>query len=132
MKKSVLMFPKQVKRKKRQKRTQSILQEKDGRCFICMHMEGDWYLKQTQEHHVFGGARRQISEREGLKIYLCTEHHLYGRYAVHRNKNIDNIIKNFAQMVWMKKNPDRSWMELMGKNYIEEYEEKRRKVSEDV
>lgn len=39
------------------------------RCFICGR-----YCN-TEEHHIFGASDRDISERYGLKIHLCYEHH---------------------------------------------------------
>ena len=67
----------------------SILHNKqDGTCYLCMLLHDDHGRKQTQEHHVFyGTANRKISEKYGLKAYLCLEHHTYdgGSEAVHRN-----------------------------------------------
>ena len=121
---SGLLFPKQEKKKKRKTQgTQSILQADDGVCFLCMCMENDTSLKQTQEHHVFGGPRRGISEREGLKIYLCVQHHIYGPYAIHTNKEVSCRVKAWAQRMWQQEHPDGDWMELMGKNYQKEQED---------
>lgn len=43
--------------------------KRDG-CYIC------GYGGYTEEHHIFGGtANRSRSERYGLKVQLCVEHH---------------------------------------------------------
>lgn len=121
---SDLLFPKQEKKKKRRAlHTQSILQADDRICFLCMCMEDDTSFKHTQEHHVFGGPRRGISEREGLKIYLCERHHVYGPYAVHANEEVNRRVKAWAQRMWQREHPDGDWMELMGKNYQKEQED---------
>ena len=63
-----LMFPKsQTKRKKRQHR-ESILQKKDGRCWLCMRLHGDYSQKAgIHKHHVFfGSGQREISEANGF------------------------------------------------------------------
>lgn len=53
----------------------SIIQ-KEKRCYICG-------LYDVEEHHVFfGTANRKMSEKYGLKVYLCYEHHR-GTLGVH-------------------------------------------------
>lgn len=68
----------------------SILQNKDDGCLIC----GNPY---TEEHHVFfGTANRKLSEKYGMKVYLCAEHHR-GRIGVHQDRDLDLLIKKMAQ-----------------------------------
>lgn len=53
--------------------------KKEGTCYLCKRLCGDYYRKTTQEHHaIFGTAGRRLSERYGLKVYLCMEHHTTG------------------------------------------------------
>lgn len=68
----------------------SILQSKEDGCLIC----GNPY---TEEHHVFfGTANRSLSERYGMKVYLCAEHHR-GRRGAHQDRDLDLLLKKMAQ-----------------------------------
>ena len=71
------------KKQRRKKHKPSIIQRKDGRCYLCMLLNEDNGAKKTQEHHIFGGSNRDHSEETGLKVYLCLEHHTAGKLAVH-------------------------------------------------
>jgi len=75
-----LLFPKPGKKKKRKpKHRESILQDKDGRCFLCMLLDNNnFYYPDIEEHHVFEGPDRPISTEEGLTVYLCPRHHRTG------------------------------------------------------
>lgn len=99
----------------------SIMQEKDGSCYLCRILEDDDFPKQTQEHHVvFGTSGRKLSEKYGLKVYLCRKHHLHdgGPYAVHRNNNVREMLCKKAQKKFEENFPDLSFREIFGKNYL--------------
>ena len=53
-----------------------ILRDSKDRCYVCS------LRCQTEEHHIFGGPDRDVSERNGLKVHLCLAHHR-GTYGVH-------------------------------------------------
>lgn len=108
--------------KRRQRHKESILQKKDGHCYLCM-MGGDFGIRWTEEHHIFGGPRRRISEAEGLKVYLCPEHHRTGPAAVHRNAETRKKLQEIAQAQWEKDHSREEWMRMMGKNYREDEDE---------
>lgn len=96
----------------------SIMQKKDGRCYLCMLLYGDDGTKVTQEHHViFGTANRKLSERYGLKVYLCIPHHTGSQKAVHRNAEMALLLKIRAQRAFRERFPELNWMEIFGKNY---------------
>lgn len=96
----------------------SIMQEKDGRCYLCMILYGDDSRKATQEHHViFGTANRKLSERYGLKVYLCIPHHTGSREAVHRNAEMALLLKIRAQRAFRERFPALNWLEIFKKNY---------------
>lgn len=97
-----------------------MLQKKDGRCFLCL-LDGDDTKKQTEEHHVFGGPRRKASEAHGLKVYLCIPHHRTGAAAVHRCAETRQLLQAAAQITWEKTHSREEWMQLMGKNYTEDW-----------
>lgn len=116
-----MLLPKKPEQKKRMKHKASILQQKDGRCYLCMKLHDDHTNKFTQEHHVFyGRGQRAVSEAEGFKVYLCLEHHEYGGgpEAVHRNNQICRIIQQDMQQEYEKHHSRAEFMRLIGKNYL--------------
>lgn len=101
----------------------SIMHQKDGTCYLCMKLQADYSPKQTQEHHAIHGAgRRKLSEKYGLKVYLCLRHHTAdgGPEAVHKNAEIDLLVKAEAQKAFEKRWPALNFREIFGKNYREE------------
>lgn len=96
----------------------SIMQEKTGQCYLCMKLHDDYSVKQVQEHHViFGQGRRRLSEKYGLKVYLCLNHHTEGSEAVHRNAELANKLKILGQRAFKKRFPELDWMLIFQKNY---------------
>ena len=88
----------------------SILQT-TKKCWVC----GSPYV---EEHHViYGTAKRKLSEKFGLKIYLCHEHHT-GNKGVHFNKALDTQLKMFAQKKFEEKYSHEKFMEVFKKNYL--------------
>lgn len=65
-----MMYPKPVYKKKRKQHKPSILQRKDGTCYLCTRLDGFYGRQPLQEHHIFGGPNRIHSEAYGLKVYL--------------------------------------------------------------
>lgn len=67
-----------------------------GRCAICGKEHG------LHRHHVFfGTANRQLSEEDGMVVYLCPDCHEHGARAVHRNHETDVALKQAAERIWM-------------------------------
>lgn len=99
----------------------SILHDKKDRtCFLCMMLHNDDSWKEVlHEHHViFGWANRRISERYGLKVYLCIYHHEEGPEAIHRNDEISDMVQAYAQRAFEKRFPEKNFREIFGRNYI--------------
>ena len=68
----------------------SIIQE-EKECYICKNPN-------VEEHHVFYGvANRRLSEKYGLKVWLCPLHHRDSRCGVHFDKEFDNRLKEIAE-----------------------------------
>lgn len=65
---------------------------KKGVCFICGRYDT------TQLHHIFEGANRKQSDRDGLTCYLCVDHHT-GYNGVHtaRGKGFRDYLHQIAQ-----------------------------------
>lgn len=109
----------------------SILQKKDGTCFLCRLLEYDGYPKVVEEHHViFGRGKRKLSEKYGLKVYLCVRHHREGPEAVHKNKGMSDILQWTAQARFEKLYGHEKWMQVFGQNYLPE--EEHEKIQEKV
>lgn len=92
----------------------SIIQ-KERECWVCGNTIG------LHSHHIFyGSGRRNISEREGLKVWLCARHHNASDEGVHYNGDLDRRLKILGETVWCEKNeatPD-DFIKLMGRNYL--------------
>ena len=113
-------YPKQGWKKRRKHHKESILQRKDGTCWLCrvLHGSGELY-GYTEEHHVFfGSGQRWKSEEDGLKVYLCVQHHRTGPESVHRNHKICRMLQAAAQEVYEKEHTREEFMDRYGKNYI--------------
>ena len=90
----------------------SILQ-KEKVCMVCRT------TRNLESHHIFGGARRKISEKYGLKVWLCHEHHT-GNNGVHFNKDMRLELQKEAEKAYILRHSFKEWMERYGKNYLEE------------
>lgn len=102
----------------------SIMHQKDtGTCYLCMKLHGDYDRKSIlHEHHVmYGGGRRALSEKYGLKIYLCLRHHVYdgGPEAVHRNNAVRRYTEAEAQRAFEAFYPNLVFKDIFGKNVVE-------------
>lgn len=88
---------------------------------MLLHNDYDrrYYL---HEHHVVFGkvTGRALSEKYGLKVYLCPEHHEFSEEAVHRNEEIRTKLCQIAQRCFEEEYPSLSFREIFGKNYIEQ------------
>lgn len=104
----------------------SIMHEKGRHCYLCALLHDDFSVKNDlQEHHViYGNGRRALSEKYGLKVYLCFKHHTYagGPEAIHRDSEIALIVKKAAQLAFMYRFPELNFREIFGKSYLEENE----------
>ncbi len=99
----------------------SIMHSKDDRtCYLCMLLRDDFSARvDLQEHHAMPGtANRRLSERYGLKVYLCVEHHLVGPEAVHNNIRLLRLLQENAQMAFERRYSHEKWMEVFGRNFI--------------
>lgn len=98
--------------------------KKDRTCYLCMMLHGDDSRKENlQEHHViYGNGRRKLSERYGLKVYLCLHHHTYGssEEAVHSNAEVSKILKKKAQEAFEEKYSELSFLKIFGKSYTDD------------
>ena len=115
-----LLYPKRRNKKPRKKHKHSIIQEKDGRCYLCMKLHGDYRVKRTEEHHVYFGPLRDISEANGFKVYLCRKHHIHagGPEAVHRNHETCLMVQQDVQRRFEQTHTRAEFMALIGRSYL--------------
>lgn len=72
-----------------------------------------------EEHHVFEGPNRKLSEKYGLKIYLVRELHT-GVNGIHANRELSDRVKAEVQEKAME---HYGWdiddfRQIFGKNYV--------------
>lgn len=89
----------------------SVLQERKE-CLLCYRTEN------LHSHHVFGGPNRRWSEKYGLKIWLCPEHHNMSDAGIHFNKDFDQTVKKMAQLYFELEHGHDAFMEIFGRNYL--------------
>lgn len=90
----------------------SIIQDKKE-CLICGAVDN------LNSHHVFyGTANRAVSEKYGLKVWLCVKHHTNGADAVHFNRKIDMAIKAMAQQKFEETHSREEFVKEFGKSWL--------------
>lgn len=116
---SDMAFPKPGRKKKRRAHKKSILKTQKGVCYLCARLKGDYRQQYTEEHHIlYGSGRRELSESEGLKVYLCPDHHRNGQQAVHNNREMRELLCEIAQLEYEVDHTREEWMRIAGKNYL--------------
>lgn len=93
----------------------SIMQDKKE-CYIC-HTTNN-----LEVHHcLHGTANRKLAEKDGLKVWLCAEHHrgdngVHGKYGA----TLDSYLKSIAQLAYMQNNnkTKEEFIRRYGKSYI--------------
>ena len=88
----------------------SILQ-KGERCFICGRVTG------LECHHVLGGPNRKWSDKYGLTVMLCHEHHT-GKNGVQYDRKAGDALKRLAQIAFEARYSHDEWMKIFRKNYL--------------
>lgn len=89
----------------------SILQT-EKECWVCGAVTG------LEEHHILAGtANRRISEKYGLKVWLCHDHHT-GNGGAQYDRELSYRLKMAAQEKFEEIHSHELWMELIKKNYL--------------
>lgn len=89
-------------------------------CWVCGATQG------LEEHHVFYGKNRHLSEQDGLKVYLCEYHHR-GTDGVHgkNGHDLDVQLKRAAEYQWIRAKSTtleesiKQFRQRYGKNYLD-------------
>ena len=97
----------------------SIMQKRDGRCYLCERLNQDFSEKTIlEEHHaIFGTSGRALSTKFGLFVYLCPEHHRTSKNAVHQNHEMAAFVQDKAQRAFEAHFPDMDFLSIFGRNY---------------
>lgn len=91
----------------------SIIQQNKEKCFLCGG-------RASEEHHcIYGTANRKLSEKYGLKVYLCPLCHRIGENAVHKNYFTDIKVKQIAQKKFEENHTREEFIKIFGKNYLD-------------
>ena len=90
----------------------SILQD-EKRCYLCGSQV--W----LEEHHIYGGALRKKSEREGFKVWLCHYCHNEPPFGVHHCEERNKALKAECQAKYEETHSRDEWFALIGKNFRE-------------
>lgn len=86
----------------------------DLKCYVCGK-------RQTLErHHIFGSFNRNKSEKDGLTVYLCHEHHNEYPNGVHHSRWMAMQLKKVGQKAWMEHygKTEADFIKEYGKSYL--------------
>lgn len=95
----------------------SIIQQSKN-CYAC-ELLGIYNDRNLEEHHLyFGNPNRQLSEKYGLKVWLCIDHHK-GNDGVHFNRELDLKLKKIGQRYFETTHGTRDdFLNVFGRNYL--------------
>lgn len=84
-----------------------------GVCYLCLRMA------ETEEHHIFGGPNRKLSEKYGLKVYLCHYCHRDSREGVHADREKMEHLHRIGQSAFERDHTREEFREIFGRNYLD-------------
>lgn len=91
----------------------SIIQN-EKQCFVC-----GTTLNLHDHHIIYGTSNRKQSEKYGLKVWLCQEHHT-GNTGVHFDRDLDLHLKKLAQEHFEAHIGARNeFIRVFGRNYLD-------------
>ena len=86
--------PKPTYKKSKPEKVQKIKMQSQKVCYVCGIMQN------LEAHHCFGGTNRNKSEKYGLKIWLCHNHHnenIPNDPGIHFNPKVMDFVQRMAQ-----------------------------------
>ena len=107
------MIPKPKYKKRKPDPVQKIQLQDKKECWVTGQTTG------LHKHHIYGGARRKLSEKYGLYVYLTPYWHNASNDGVHFDYEFDMKLKTLAQTEFEKVYSRDKFMELFGRNYLE-------------
>ncbi|MCH5213060.1 MAG: hypothetical protein J1G06_08590 [Oscillospiraceae bacterium] len=89
--------------------------KKDDKCFIC----GRNRHAGLELHHIFGGARRRLSDKYGLVVTLCHDCHNEPPFGAHHNKETMLYLHQEGQRMAEKNGMSRKdFIKIFGRGYL--------------
>ena len=102
----------------------SIIQD-TKECYICRieaiirGYTGELSDQGLHNHHIFfGTANKPISERLGLKVYLCLGHHEDHKRGVHHNRKLNLMLREMAQRKFEESHTHEEFVNEFGENWL--------------
>lgn len=92
----------------------SSIMSREKKCYLCGRGS------MLEEHHIFGGANRKLSEKYGLKVWLCHYCHNEPPMGVHFSSERMLKLKEDGQRAFMEhySKSESEFRQIFGKNYI--------------
>lgn len=90
-------------------RRSSIVKDVDH-CILCKRQP-------VEMHHVFYGKNHKACDRLNALVPLCNDHHT-GAHGVHRDHELDQGLKQFAQRELLKTMSMKDFVEIFGRSYL--------------
>ena len=86
----------------------------EKRCYFCGSYEN------LHSHHIYGAFNRNISEKNGFKVWICGYHHNLGGNGkcVHQCREMDLQLKRACQTEYEKTHSREEFRKLIGKSYL--------------
>lgn len=79
--------------------------------------------RNLHKHHIYGGARRKMSEHFGCWCYLCGYHHNLSSHGVHTDRVQDQKLKRFCQKKFEETHTRDEFRRYFGSSYLMEDED---------
>jgi len=109
--------PKPTYKKPKPEKVQQIIMQSGKFCWVC----GGAPEYGLESHHIFGGANRKKSEKYGLKIWLCHNHHnenIPNDPGIHFNPRIMDFVQRKAQRGFEEIYSRELFVKEFGRNYL--------------
>lgn len=92
--------------------------QKNKECYICRELYDINMQVGLECHHIFGGANRNISEKQGLKVWLCQAHHNTAPHGVHFNYDNMKWLRERGQLKFEEKHSREEFRRLFSRSYL--------------
>lgn len=107
-----MMYPKPKKNRRKSQPVTKIQMQEKKECWVTGQTTG------LHKHHIYGGARRKLSEKYGLYVYLTPKWHNMSGYGVHFDYELDKKLKIAGQKAFEEVYSRQLFMKLFGRNYL--------------
>ena len=95
------------------------IMQKEKECYMCRELYNVNMVCGLECHHIFGGANRGLSEREGLKVWLCQVHHNTAPTGVHFNYDNMKWLREKGQSKFEETHSREEFRKIFGRSYLD-------------